>query len=249
MGHNPWMPDLRSRLGRIPDPPDVRDHPLSAHLAAPLLAEPLPSYYYARPYPTVLDQGDSPMCVGFSGASYRATEERIDEKRTLIFDGPDLYRLAKEIDGDPNEEGTYIRAAAIRLADTGGLVKSSPVAAEVGVRRKISSYARLLSIPEILAAVRATGGAWLGSTWYDSWFDPVNGVLPAPDVAAGGHAYRVVGWRHFSVGNVLRTQLRCLNSWGTGWAQKGLFWMPASFVDFSDFDCWTTIDVRDDIAA
>jgi len=233
-------------LGRLPDPPDDRDHPLSAHLPAALAAIPLQSYYYARPYPVVLDQSTTPDCVGYSGSSYRASEERRDEGRTLTFDGADLYALAKQVDGSPDQDGTFIRAAASQLLSVGGLVESSPVASEVGQRRKIASYARLNSIEDILQSIRATGGAWLGSSWYNAWFAPVNGVLPAPDKLVGGHAYRAVGWRHYTAANPLGTQIRCVNSWGTGWGQKGLFWLPASFVDFTDFDCWTTTDVAGD---
>jgi hypothetical protein len=129
----------------------------------------------------------------------------------------------------------------------GGLVQHSPVIYEIGQRRKIASYARLTSIEDILRSVQLTGGAWLGSSWFNSWFDPVNGVLPAPDKVAGGHAYRAVGWRHYTPANPLKTQIRCINSWGTSWSQSGLFWLPASYVDFTDFDCWTTIDVKGDL--
>lgn len=226
-------------LGRLPDPPDPRDHPLTRYLT---VTPGLPSYYYAHPYPIVLDQGQTPDCVGYSGSSYRATEEARDEHRILTFDGADLYALAKRIDGHPTEDGTDIRSAAKQLVAIGGLVKTSPVAAEVGTRHRIASYARLSSVGEILTAIHATGGAWLGSSWYESWFSPVNGVLPAPDTVAGGHAYRAIGWRGYP-GAV---QLRCVNSWGTGWGQRGLFWLPAAYIDFADFDCWTTLDVAGD---
>lgn len=236
----------RPVLARLPDPPDDRDHVLSASLPRALVATPLPSYYYSRPYPTVLDQADTPACVGFSGASYRASEERRDEKRVVTFDGADLYSLAKQIDGSPGEDGTYIRAAAKQLVAIGGLVSGSRLASEIGKRRKIVSYARLNSIEDILRSIMATGGAWLGSTWYESWFEPVEGVLPAPDKAAGGHAYRAVGWRRYSPTNPAGTMIRCINSWGTSWGQSGLFWLPAAYVDFTDFDCWSTLDVLGD---
>ena len=230
-------------LGRIPDPPDPRDHPLSAHLVA---LPALPASYYVTPYPTVLDQGQTPRCVGYSGASYRASEERRDEKHSVTFDADDLYALAKQVDGAPGD-GTYIRAAAKQLANVGGLVKASSVPSEVGKRRKIASYARLSSIEDILQAIRATGGAWLGSSWYQSWFTPVNGVLPAPDTVAGGHAYRAVGWKNYTAANPRATLIRCRNSWGSSWGQRGNFWLPARYVDFTDFDCWTTLDVLGDV--
>jgi len=238
------MTDIR--LGRVPDPPDARDHPLAAHVALLAVAT-LPASYYALPYPVVLDQGATPRCVGYSGASYRASEEKRDERRTLIFDADDLYAQAKLIDGDPGGAGTFIRAAAKQLTAIGGLVKTSPVTAEIGERHKIASYARLGSIADILRAIQSTGGAWLGSSWFNSWFSPVNGVLPVPDAVAGGHAYRAVGWRYFDPANPAKTQLRCVNSWGTRWGQSGRFWLPAKYIDFNDFDCWATIDVAGDL--
>lgn len=232
-------------LGRLPDPPDARDKPLSLFMPRTAVL-PLPPSYYARPYPPVLDQSTTPDCVGFSGASYRSSEERRDEKRQVVFDGTDLYNLAKQIDGYAGD-GTNIRAAAKQLVNVGGLVISSTKGFEVGLRRKIASYARLNSIEDILQSILVTGGAWLGSSWYESWFSPVNGVLPYPDRVAGGHAYRAVGWRR-NVPFGDRLQIRCINSWGTGWGQGGLFWLPANFIDFADFDCWSTLDVKGDVS-
>ncbi|HET9614395.1 MAG TPA: C1 family peptidase [Candidatus Limnocylindrales bacterium] len=234
-------------LARVPDPPDDRDHLLAAHLPETALSTPLPSYYYARPYPTIIDQSNTPDCVGYSGSSYRASEEARDEKHRIIFDGADLYSLAKKVDGSPTQDGTYIRAAAKQLVAIGGLIKQSTVPSEVGQRRKIASYARLISIEDILRSIKETGAAWLGSSWFNSWFKPVNGVLPKPDSVAGGHAYSAVGWKHYNPADPSQTMIRCPQSWGTSWGQKGFFWLPAAYIDFSDFDCWSTLDVKGDI--
>ena len=230
---------MRPVLGRRSDPPDGRDH----RFALPASLPALPASYYATPYPTILDQSKTPDCVGFSGASYRASEERRDEKRTITFDGADLYALAKRIDGDPSGDGTDIRSAAKQLVKIGGLVVASSVKAEIGTRHKIASYARLNTVDEILRAIMATGGAWLGSSWYNSWFTPKAGVLPPPDSVAGGHAYRAIGWRGYGTSKL---QLRCPNSWGKSFGQGGRFWLPAEYIDFADFDCWSTLDVTGD---
>ena len=39
-----------------------------------------------------------------------------------------------------------------------------------------------------------SGPIVVSTTWYRSWFHPVNGVLPAADVAVGGHAIVAYGW-------------------------------------------------------
>jgi len=224
-------------LGRLPDPPDDRDHPLSRYLAATAL----PSYFYVRPYPVVLDQGQTPQCVVYSGSANRQIAERRDEKRTLYWNEQDWYDHCKQIDGAPGEDGTDIRSACKIATGTGIEVTKSPLTSEIGARRKISAYARLSSLADIKQAIYSYGAAWLGSSWYDSWFTPINGVLPAPDSVAGGHAYLAVGWSDS------RKQFRIQNSWGTGWAQSGRAWMPYAYVDFTDFDCWRTIDVLGDV--
>jgi len=224
-------------LGRRPDPPDPRDHPLSRYLSAVAL----PSYFYVRPYPTVLDQGQTPQCVVYSGSASRQIAERRDEKRTLYWDEANWYAGCKAIDGAPGEDGTDIRSACKVAAANGVRVTQSPVPTEIGEYRKVAAYARLYTLNDIKQAIYAYGAAWLGSSWYNSWFSPVNGVLPAPDSVAGGHAYLAVGWSD------TRKAFRFQNSWGTGWAQSGRAWLPYAYVDFNDFDCWRTIDLLGDI--
>lgn len=228
---------MEHALGRLPDPPDARDHPLSRYLAAAVL----PTYFYATPYPPVLDQGQTPQCVVYSGSASRTIAERRDEGRTLRWDAQGWYTGCKAIDGAPGQEGTDIRSACKVANSTGVMVTVSPVAAEDGKFRKIAAYARLLSLDDIKQAIFTYGAAWLGSSWYNSWFDPIGGVLPTPDTVAGGHAYLAIGWSD------TRKQLRIQNSWGTGWAQKGRAWLPYRYVDFNDFDCWRTIDVLGDL--
>lgn len=224
-------------LGRKPDPPDAHDFAFRSLVTAQPV---LPAHYVSAPSP-VLDQGDTPHCVGFSGALMRSIEERRDEKHRLAFDGDDLYAGAKRIDGAPNEDGTDIRSACKVLLADGALVSGSTIATEVGQRRKIAAYARLYTIEDIKRAIFLYGSAWLGSSWANSWFEPGhNGTLPPPDSSAGGHAYDAVGWSD------RRQALRCQNSWTIEWAQHGRFWLPYEYVDFTDFDCWRTIDVLGD---
>lgn len=227
------------RLGRRPSPPDPRDHQLSSHASIP----PVIPASFTGPAAPVLDQGATPKCVGYSGVLGRLTEERRDEHHTLLFDPDELYARSKALDGDPGGEGTYIRVAAGVLLHVGAKVLASTHANEVGTYKPISAYARLQSIDEIKAAIYLFGSAWLGSVWYDSWFNPVSGMLPAPDSVAGGHAYTAIGY------SSKRHAFRCQNSWGPGWSQKGRFWLPYDYVDLTnqnDWEAWRTIDVLGD---
>jgi hypothetical protein len=109
-------------LGRIPSPRDPRDHSLAAH--APEVAAAAPPASYAPHYLwTVLDQGQTPRCVGYSGALGRQIESMLEAHEALLFDADDLYAECKRHDGSPNTDGTYIRVACQVLKDEGGLVK------------------------------------------------------------------------------------------------------------------------------
>ena len=58
----------RYGLGALPDPPDERDHPISALYAAEgrTASVVLPATYTAPRMPPVLDQRATPMCVAYS---------------------------------------------------------------------------------------------------------------------------------------------------------------------------------------
>jgi len=225
-------------LGRRKDAPDSHDYSLTRILT---LVPVLPSSYTAPSYP-ILDQGMTPRCVAYSGSLTRIIEERKDERRTISFDSDDLYRRCKAVDGYPNEDGTDIRTACKVLMADGALITKSRKTSEVGSRRKIAAYARLSSIDDIKQAIFAYRSAWLGSTWYNSWFNASvsTGILPTPDSPVGGHAYTAIGWSD------KRQAFRCQNSWGPEWCQRGRFWLPYKFVDFTDFDAWRTVDVLGD---
>jgi hypothetical protein len=77
----------------------------------------------------------------------------------------------------------------------------------------------------------------VSTTWYRSWFHPVNGVLPAADVAVGGHAIVAYGWD--------AKGLRLRNSWGSGWGVSGDCWMPAYLVPHLN-GAWKAVDAIED---
>jgi hypothetical protein len=109
-------------LGRIQSPDDSRDFTLAAR--APDVAASAPPASYAPHFLwTVLDQGQTPRCVGYSGALGRQIESMLEAMEALVFDADDLYVKCKQIDGSPNSDGTFIRIACKVLLDQGGLVK------------------------------------------------------------------------------------------------------------------------------
>lgn len=248
-------PILFHGLGLVHSPDDPHDHPLSAHL---LLTTPTPRKVVPKVTIPVLDQGQTPRCVGYSGALQRIISEKIAEHETLRFDADDLYTESKKVDGDPTGEGTYIRSACAVLLHTGGLVSLSRAKGiHKGDRLKISAYSRLNSLQDIRVAVSAMGSAWIGVDWPNSWFDPgqatyggrTTSVLPTPGKIAGGHAGSIIGYDDdfplpgFSTGAALFQ-----NNWSVNWGDRGRAWLPYRFINFDDgsFEAWRTFDTIGD---
>ena len=225
-------------LGRIPSPPDTRDHPFTRYVAAaPIRPPSVPVHRYVS-----MDQGPTPKCVAYSSAIGRTFSEMRDEKRILTFDAPELYARCKEEDGSPNEDGTVIRVALEILRRRGQKVLASKVSTEVGKFKPIAAYARLASLEEIKTAIYLKGSVWAGSEWPNSWFRPMkNGTLPPPDFSAGGHAYTYIAY------NDKKGALAIQNSWGIAWGLKGIAWVPYEYITFdNDYEAWYTTDVLGD---
>jgi hypothetical protein len=237
------MTVAEDRLGRIPSPPDSRDHPLSLYVPVKAVEPELPKAFLRRqPSLPVYDQ-IGPSCVGYGSALMGTIDQRRDHRRTLMYDGLELYDRCKQVDGYPGG-GTYPRIAHKIRQEHGMKVASSRVKREVGSQDYIAAYAALHSLNEIKVAIYLFGSAGLGSTWYDNWDDSQpDGFLPPGSYPVGGHWYVAVGW------NDRLGALVCQNSWGS-WGVRiggvsGRFYLPYEFVDFSDFEAWRTVDVDD----
>jgi hypothetical protein len=177
-------------LGRIPSPPDPRDHSLALH--APDVAAATPPGSYAPHYLwTVLDQGDTPRCVGYSGALGRQIESMLEAHEALLFDADDLYAECKKIDGIPTEDGTYIRVACQVLHNEGGLVEQvlaglTPAQLRARLARRAASEAEALegaaaAVVADLSAAIADLVDWLEATHRHR----ATAAVPPPIVVAG----------------------------------------------------------------
>jgi len=237
---------LSKLLGRIPSPPDDRDHPLSLYLAQPLSAIALPTYRYpgySTKFPVYNQVG--PSCVGNGSALMASMDQRKDHLHWDTFDGEELYARCKDVDGAPDVDGTYPRVAYKIRQDRGAKVKTSPRTSEVGSFAKISAYARLTSILEIKIAIYLYGAVGLGSTWFDEWFTPdLAGYVPKGQVPAGGHFYDAIGYSDS------RKAFLCQNSWDKTWGitfngTGGRFWLRYEYIDWDDFEAWRSIDKDD----
>lgn len=152
----------------------------------------------------VLDQGDTPHCVGFGWAQFGNTSPVNDSFANA--DGDKLYYDAKVIDGEPGaEDGSDVRSGAKAMQQIG----------------RLNAYAFASSFATAKAWVEKNGPVVLGTDWTDDMFDPdENGVIHATGQVAGGHCYLWVGV------DEAKQQAEILNSWGASWGVNGRAFIP-----------------------
>ncbi len=207
----------------------------------------------------VRDQGLTPRCVCYSGASLRVLQERADHKRTFEPDEDLWYAETKQADPwGPGTDGTGIEFAC-EVARTTGVVMDDPRSKKDDAeprRFKIGAYAEVKTVEEFLDALRYTP-VWFGNDVDTGIFTPqlvTSGpakgdyvIAPPSGRSAGGHAMLAVGY-WLSMGWILVKQ-----SWGEAYGGvKGLgggyFWMPLSHLTDPRYrwDAWVVTDADDD---
>lgn len=193
------MTDSRG-LGRLPSAPDDRDrlYPMRSLFGAvpPVLTR------HHRTGP-VLDQGNTPQCVGY------AFRQLLNTAPVMQQGGPsatDIYREAQRIDEWPGEgyEGTSVRAGAKVLHALGYL----------------SAYHWATRPEDVRDYVLASGPVVVGTDWYTGMFTTDrDGYMSVAGQIVGGHAYVICG---YSTG---RSAFRMINSWGKAFGQAGRAWI------------------------
>jgi hypothetical protein len=148
----------------------------------------------------VLDQGQTPHCVGFGGAQWGNTLP-VDDKFSNA-DGDRIYYACKVVDGEPGaEDGSDVRSLAKVLQQEG----------------RLSSYA-FGSVPTAVQWLLTKGPVIFGTDWTNDMFTPdADGLVHPTGGVAGGHCYVGYGYDP-ATGRIL-----CLNSWGSSWGANGRF--------------------------
>lgn len=151
----------------------------------------------------VLDQGQTPRCVGFTGADWEnllPIDDHVDNSA-----GDTIYDECKAIDGD-NQDGSTIRSLAQALQNRG----------------QLKTYAFASSIDEVIAFVTAHGPICWGMGWTDSMFTPdANGLVTPEGDDVGGHAVTEFAYDPVTDLHAL------LNHWGDTWGVRGVFYMTS----------------------
>jgi C1A family cysteine protease len=221
---------------------------------------------------SVRNQGDNGFCYAFSGEAMKEQQEWKEYPDLKpIFSPLFLAKNCKDIDGIPEDEGSYIRSVMDVLFKIGICCESSypyesyekplkfPIISDIileeASKYKIKSYATCNSLEEIKTAIYNNGLVLAGILVCSNFMYPENGFINNPEGSIlGGHAITLIGWddnlQHtYKNGKTRKGFLKCKNSWGEEWGDSGYFYLPYDFYNGSSdtvayfFEAWSSIDI------
>lgn len=208
--------------GWVPSPVDYRDVPASALFTSD---SPIPATYQ-EPFPLFQkQQGSNPFCVGESGSTLLEYDKQKAGLLDIEFDGAWLYNECKKIDGIPNVQGTYYRAALSVLKNKGCKPVNGTDADAANY--KIAAYVQVddMSFDGLKRAIFTFGTIMMGFHIYSngSWQNAYI-TIPAGSTIVAGHATVGRGYNdQYIIGK---------NSWGPYWGDNGNFYVPANYLPY-----------------
>lgn len=236
------------KLHWVPDLPDYRDY---LYAAAPTM---IPDHVDLRQYCSpVEDQGELGSCTGNSIAGMleilenKRNEQFVDLSRLFIYYNERLMEHTVRKDS-----GAYIRDGIKTIAKTGvcseklwpydiSKFKRRPVKAAYAeaATRKITEYKRIATFDDMIGCLAEGFPFVFGFAVYSNFMTQTvanTGMMPMPaGQCEGGHAVCAVGY------DKTRKVVIVRNSWGTGWGDKGYFYMPFAYIQNFNLcdDFWT----------
>lgn len=180
--------------------------------------------------PGILNQGLTSQCVAYATENEQLWQDRVDTGKWYNFDEPLFFHRIGGIEG----VGAFARAALDELVGRGYPEAGDTERAWL---HKARLYTRVApSVQAVKDAIVACGGVTAVGPWYSNWTNgiPPSGVLPAPSGGSSGHMVWYPGWDE----NGIIGQ----NSWGTLWADGGLFRMSWWVFINRMSEIWTTLD-------
>jgi C1A family cysteine protease len=241
------------RYGWTPDRPDQRDR-LYASIAAPPVK--LPAAVDLRSgCSAVENQGTLGSCTANALVGNLEFLEKQAGLQATDLSRLFIYYNERVLEGTVEEDsGAMLRDGVKSLVRLGVCAEQAwpyvitkfaakpPAACYLaGLDHQITSYNRILTLPEMRMCLAEGFPFVFGFTVYESFESPavaktgtVN--LPQPkERALGGHAVMAVGYND----DAQRFTIR--NSWGAEWGRQGYFTMPYAYLDSRNLsdDFWT----------
>lgn len=164
----------------------------------------------------VLDQGDTPQCVGYAGWGWLAGGPICNKPP---FTPTDLYNEARKDDEWLGEDYDG--------SSTRGLFKALT---RMGF---VSGYQWAFDVEPLIGHVLTVGPVCVGTDWFAGMTQPdKQGFLNTTGHVQGGHEWRIIGAdreKHATDGTV--GAFRMVNSWSKSWGQSGRAWVSFQTVD------------------
>jgi C1A family cysteine protease len=246
--------DIRYHLNYTKDKVDHRDY-----LYTPPTIAKLQSSIDLRQYCTpVEDQGNIGSCTGHAITS--AIEIILKKKgKALELSRLFVYYQERLLEGTTRiDAGAYLRDG-IKACYTWGTpqerlwayntrlfaTKPTPAAYSEALTRKITRYERCTNFDSVKAALATGNPVVVGFTVYSSFMSSTvtrTGKMTYPtarEKSMGGHAVCLVGY------DDSRGVFIAKNSWGSGWGDRGYFYMPYQVIQNQQMssDFWVMSDV------
>ena len=176
----------------------------------------------------VLDQGQTPHCVGFAWAGFLEAAPFMHQLANA--DGDRFYALAQTLDEWPEPpayEGTSTRGGAKALQSLGLIT---------------GEYVWAQTEDDVWKFVLGRGPVVTGTTWLTGMFDPDSkGYLNLTGGEEGGHDWCIVG------ASATRQAYRMVQSWGSSWGYNGRAWVRREdykqLLEKMGGDCCSAIEV------
>ena len=167
------------------------------------------------------DQGSTSMCAAYSICNIC---EAILWKKTgklINLNAEQVYARAKQLDGEPKQDGTYLEYACKAAFELGGLGK---YATDIKLDFIHNAYSENDLKYVMQRYIHQYDFLHAGFSIDDGWYNATNDnyIIKKGNTQCGGHAVLLCGYD--SIGVYIQ------NSWGKAWGSKGFAILPWNLV-------------------
>jgi C1A family cysteine protease len=243
----------KRKLGWLKQLPDHRDKLYSIPIYIRTMVLP-PSVDLREVEPEIYDQGSLGSCTANALAGAYEYDERKQNKEHFMPSRLFIYYNERVMIGTVNSDsGANLRDGIKTMAKDGVCsedewpykiwkFKSKPCRKQYrdALKDQIQEYSALSNDAVNLRSCLADGYPFVfGFSVFESfWNIGPDGIMPMPkpnERVEGGHAVMCVGYDDSKQLYIIR------NSWGSGWGDKGYFYMPYQFMHSNNCDDFWTI--------